>query len=62
MAHDLQKMGGDYVVSVKFVKSAAVYITGTTNGEVKIWKSGSCMLMGVLNSPNWNMKSVLKYI
>ena len=48
-----------YVVSAKFVDVARVYVTGTTNGVVKLWDNQQCLLLGILNSADWNPHDIL---
>jgi hypothetical protein len=47
-AHSISKLDDSYVVSVKFAQVARIFVTGTSNGEVKVW-SREMDILGVLN-------------
>jgi hypothetical protein len=55
-------MDPSYVVTIKFVDIARVYVTGTTAGEVKIWDSSDCSCIGILNSEDWNPKGLIRQL
>jgi hypothetical protein len=59
VAHKIYKADPVYVVSVKFVEVARIYVSGTTCGEVKMWHNLNCACLGVINSPEWNPKDIL---
>ena len=50
------------MVSVKFINSSMIYLTGTINGEVKIWSDRKCELLGKLNSFNWKPDNIINHI
>ena len=55
-------MEPSYVVTVKFVNCAKLFVSGTTTGEVKLWSNITCNCLGVLNSQHWDPRSVLSQI
>jgi hypothetical protein len=62
VAHTIQKMEPSYVVTVKFVNCAKLFVSGTTTGEVKLWDNITCNCLGILNSQHWDPRSVLSQI
>ena len=61
-AHTIKKMDPSYLVTIKFVDIARVYVTGTTAGEVKLWDSSDCNCIGILNSEDWNPKALIRQL
>lgn len=50
-----------YVNSVKFAEKARIFITGTNSGEVKLWSTEG-MILGTLNSMDWDDRIIQRYI
>ena len=61
-AHTLTKITHDYVNTVKFMERENIWVTGTTNGEVKLWTGKECLPLGTLNSEKWNTEKIQKYV
>ena len=62
VAHKIYKSDPAYVVSVKFVEAAKVFVSGTTCGEVKLWHNQTCECLGHVNSENWDPTDILAHI
>ena len=62
VAHKIHKMEPAYVVSAKFIEIAKVFATGTTSGEVKLWDNRRCDCVGVLNSVDWDPRSLMQHM
>jgi len=52
-AHYISKSHPNYVNTVKFCRSAGLYVTGCSNGEVRLWNAIDCAPMGMLNGKEW---------
>ena len=62
VAHNIHKMEPFYVVTVKFVNIAKLFVSGTTHGEVKLWENQSLNCLGVLNAVDWDPRDILQHI
>ena len=49
-------------VWAKFMPKDNIFITGTTDGEVKLWASLECIPLGTMNSENWDGARIKQYI
>ena len=54
-AHNIGSNEETYVVTCKFIKQARIYVTGTTQGEVKLFDDTHLTELGVLNSIEWDL-------
>lgn len=66
-AHDISKMEPAYVLDVKHAKSANVFVSCTSHGEVKLWSVGRkpgdyCLSLGTLNSKDWDNSLIKGYL
>ena len=61
-AHKFSRSEPHFVNTVKFSKQSSMFISSTNFGEVKLWDNKSCILLGTLNSHDFNPKQVLNYI
>lgn len=52
-AHDIQRSMAQYVNTVKFSRSAGLFVTGCSNGEVRLWSAIDCKPLGMLNARHW---------
>jgi WD40 repeat protein len=52
-AHHIVSSQPKYVNTVKFSKTAGFYVTGCSNGEVKLWSARDCAQLGTLNGQQW---------
>lgn len=62
VAHNIHKMEPFYVVTVKFVNIAKLFVSGTTHGEVKLWENQSLNCLGILNAVDWDPRDILQHI
>ena len=61
-AHQISKNDVYFVNTVKFCKAAGLFITGSSNGEIKLWSAIDCKAVGLLNSKQWISGDVTSHI
>ena len=47
---------------VKFLDTEQLFVTGTSQGEVKFWSAAEGYDFGTLNSTSWDEKRLKEYI
>jgi WD40 repeat protein len=61
-AHQISKNDVYFVNTVKFCKAAGLFITGSSNGEIKLWSAIDCKAVGLLNAKQWISGDVTSHI
>ena len=52
--HEIHVTETTYVNTVRFLKDENMYLTATSEGEVKLWRCHDLASMGTLNSEAWS--------
>jgi hypothetical protein len=47
---------------VRFLEAENLYVTATSNGQVKLWRSKSLEYLSTLNSDDWDVREMQTYI
>jgi len=50
------------VIVVKFLETECLFLSATSQGEVKFWSAEDCDSYGTMNSANWDEKRLKEYI